>query len=557
MKDLVATRFLGTSVLIAVSAVTLLVTPFNSLDPLNVPKLSLLIFIGSISIGLASRTLFRPDRRKYRTAVLLVFAFIAHMTLVLLIDHRDFALKFYGTSGRNTGYIAYVSLAFILLASLAVASRELIGKYVKVLCIVGFILTGYGIAQSLGHNLYSFNYAYASQVFSTFGNSNFHSAFMGITAATALTLAVFSSLKLHHRLVLFTLVILAIYNVSVSSQQGYFNFIAGSIAALIIYLFQKRYTAFGWTALVVFSLGIFSVLLGILDKGPLAEAIYKGSLQARGFYWRGALSIITNNPFFGVGMDGFGDWYRRSRSLEVTSFNPGIVADTAHNIPLDVGSSGGIPLLLLYLALTGLALTSIFRLVKRQSDFDVYFAAIVAAWVAYQAQSLISMNQLGLGVWGWSLTGLLIGYEINTRESVPIENQKAILKGKVVTQKLSAGALVITFLTSGIGLAIALPPYLAANKFYKALQGGDAEIIQPAAYLKPYDRNRFLYVAQILVENKLEQRAITVLRDASKIYPDSYDIWSRWAGIASASPNDVERAKAEMMRLDPFNPDLK
>ena len=231
MKDLVATRFLGTSVLIAVSAVTLLVTPFNSLDPLNVPKLSLLIFIGSISIGLASRTLFRPDRRKYRTAVLLVFAFIAHMTLVLLIDHRDFALKFYGTSGRNTGYIAYVSLAFILLASLAVASRELIGKYVKVLCIVGFILTGYGIAQSLGHNLYSFNYAYASQVFSTFGNSNFHSAFMGITAATALTLAVFSSLKLHHRLVLFTLVILAIYNVSVSSQQGYFNFIAGSIAA--------------------------------------------------------------------------------------------------------------------------------------------------------------------------------------------------------------------------------------------------------------------------------------------------------------------------------------
>ena len=167
------------------------------------------------------------------------------------------------------------------------------------------------------------------------------------------------------------------------------------------------------------------------------------------------------------------------------------------------------------------------------------------------------MNQLGLGVWGWSLTGLLIGYEINTRESVPIENQKAILKGKVVTQKLSAGALVITFLTSGIGLAIALPPYLAANKFYKALQGGDAEIIQPAAYLKPYDRNRFLYVAQILVENKLEQRAITVLRDASKIYPDSYDIWSRWAGIASASPNDVERAKAEMMRLDPFNPDLK
>ena len=557
MKDLVATRFLGNYVLIAVSAVTLLVTPFNSVDPVSIPKLSLLIFVGFISIGLASRTLFIPDRRKYRTAVLLVLAFITHMTLVLLIDHRDFALKFYGTSGRNTGYIAYVGLGFLLLASLAVASRELIGKYVKVLCIVGFILTGYGIAQSLGHNLYSFNYEYESKVFSTLGNSNFHSAFMGIIAATALTLALLSSLKLHYRLALLTLVILAIYNVSLSSQQGYLNFIAGSIAALTIYLFQKRYTAFGWTVLVVFGLGIFSVLLGILDKGPLAEAIYKSSLQARGFYWRGAINIITNHPFFGVGMDGFGDWYRRSRSLEVTSFNPGIVADTAHSIPLDVGSSGGIPLLFLYLAITGLALISIFRLVKRQSDFDVYFAAIVAAWVAYQAQSLISINQLGLGVWGWSLTGLLIGYEINTRESVPIENQKAFLKGKVVTQKLSAGALVITFLTSGIGLAIALPPYLAANKFYKALQSGDANVIQPAAYLEPYDRSRFIFVAQILQENKLEDRAIVVLRDASKIYPDSYDIWNRWAGIASASPNDVARAKAEMKRLDPFNPEIK
>jgi Lon protease-like protein len=98
---------------------------------------------------------------------------------------------------------------------------------------------------------------------------------------------------------------------------------------------------------------------------------------------------------------------------------------------------------------------------------------------------------------------------------------------------------------------------LAANKFYKALQSGDANVIQPAAYLKPYDRARFTFVSQILQENKLEDRAIAVLRDASKIYPDSYEIWNRWAGIASASPNDVARAKAEMKRLDPFNPDLK
>jgi hypothetical protein len=208
-------------------------------------------------------------------------------------------------------------------------------------------------------------------------------------------------------------------------------------------------------------------------------------------------------------------------------------------------------------AIVVLALVSIIKIVKRDSEFDVYFGAIVAAWVAYQAQALISINQLGIGVWGWSLTGLLIGYEIYTRDTAPAENLKSIHKSRAVRQKLSASALVITFGTSGIGLAIALPPYLAANNFYKALQSGDANVIQPAAYLQPYDRARFTFVAQILQENKLEDRAIVVLRDASKIYPDSYEIWNRWAGIASASPNDVARAKAEMKRLDPFNPDLK
>jgi hypothetical protein len=60
-----------------------------------------------------------------------------------------------------------------------------------------------------------------------------------------------------------------------------------------------------------------------------------------------------------------------------------------------------------------------------------------------------------------------------------------------------------------------------------------------------------------LQENKLDSRAIEVLRDATEIYPDSFDLWRSWAGISSAAPADVAHAKAEMKRLDPYNPDLK
>ena len=551
MKDAVVNRYIGMYVLIAVIAVTLLVTPFNSIDPVNLPKLCLLTAVAFVAAGLIlSKREFLLDKR-FRAPLIVIGAFILQLILVLLVDNREMSIKFYGTTSRNTGFIAYLSLTFLLVASMASAGYQLIKRYVWALVIVGAVLALYGVAQFHGHDFYKFSNAYESNVFGSFGNPNFQSAFMGIVAATALTLAVFSLLKIYYKVALLALVIITMYNVSLSSQQGYLNFVAGFATAAIIYLFKQKKVVLGWAALALFGLGVILVLLGILDKGPLAQIIFKSSLQARNSYWRGAMNMIFDHPFFGVGMDGFGDWYRRSWS--------GVsgVTDTAHSIPLDIGASGGLFLLFLHLVIIGLALFSVIRAGKRKGEFDVYFAAIVAAWVAYQAQSLISINQLGVGVWGWSLTGLLIGYEIHTRESVPPKNQKSVLKGKAVKQKLSAGALVITFITSGIGLSIALPPYLAADKFYKALQSGDANVIQPAAYLEPYDRSRFTFVAQILQENKLEDRAIVVLRDASKIYPDSYEIWNRWAGIASASPNDIARAKAEMKRLDPFNPGLK
>ena len=98
---------------------------------------------------------------------------------------------------------------------------------------------------------------------------------------------------------------------------------------------------------------------------------------------------------------------------------------------------------------------------------------------------------------------------------------------------------------------------MAANKYYKALQSGDGTVLQQSAYLKPYDRIRFLYTAQILASNNLEANAIEVLRDASIIYPDSFDLWQQWSAIPSATPAQIAKAKSEMKRLDPFNPALK
>jgi hypothetical protein len=123
--------------------------------------------------------------------------------------------------------------------------------------------------------------------------------------------------------------------------------------------------------------------------------------------------------------------------------------------------------------------------------------------------------------------------------------------------QIPAFALLIAFTAAAIGSAASLPPYIAANKYFKALQSGDGNLLYESAYLKPYDRTRFLYTAQIMAENKLENRAIQILTDASKLYPDSFELWQSWSQIPSATPAQIAKAKAEMKRLDPYNPNLK
>jgi len=557
MLNLAISKLLGSYVLATTILVTVFVSPWNSIDPVNLPKLFLLGFLGLIATFLVFSQFTYLRSKTVRPITIAVGLFLILLLVNLFFGDSDFSFKFYGTPGRNTGFLAYFSVAMLLLATVLASSTEFLKKYLIGLICTGGILAVYGLIQWRGMDLFDYVNAYGSNVFGTFGNQNFQSAFMGMVAASATVWLLLGKIKRQLRVVLFAVLFLSILNIKLSSEQGYLNYLAGLVSAGILFLFVTKRKKLGLVLLGTSILAGIVLVLGIFNKGPLADLIYKSSLQARGFYWQAAVNMMVENPLMGVGLDGFGDWYRRSRTEEVALFSPNIIADTAHSIPLDIGSNGGFPLLIAYLSLTVLSLVSIVRFVRRSNEFDVTFTSLVAAWVAYQTQSLISINQLGLGVWGWSLTGLVIGYELNTRNLSNHRGLKLEKSKKPVSQKIPASALLLTVIGGGLGLVISLPPYLAANKYYTALQSGNALVLQESAYLKPYDRTRFLFTAQILAENKLEKEAINVLSDASLIYPDSFETWQRWSGIPSASPAEIAKAKAEMKRLDPFNPDLK
>jgi O-antigen ligase len=73
----------------------------------------------------------------------------------------------------------------------------------------------------------------------------------------------------------------------------------------------------------------------------------------------------VDNPIFGVGLDSYGDWYRRSRTIEATlRRGPDVTSNAAHNVFLDISAYGGFPLVLIYIALMVLVIVSAVKVIK-------------------------------------------------------------------------------------------------------------------------------------------------------------------------------------------------
>ena len=564
MLDSANRKLLGRIVLVAVVVVTLVVAPYTLLDPINLPKLSTLAFVAVIALSVMLPVIKKLFRSEYRSLAILVFLFVFQIILVLLFSGANMGAQFYGTFSRNTGALAYISLAILLLSSSLVSDKEFLKRFVSITLIVGAFLIFYGNIQYLGLEPFPYTNAYTVNApTGTFGNSNFQSAFMGLIATVAFAMALNSAYTILVRIGLAVMgfgAVVVIYETL--SEQGYLNLIAGVGVVAMVWLFMSKRKVIG---LAVAGLGVIGgglVFLALINQGPFAQYIYNSSIIARGYYWKAALKMLTDHPVFGVGMDGYINWYRRSRPADY--FENGFLSysDSAHNVYLDIASSGGFALLMIYIAIAVLVILSIVRVVQRNDGFDPFFVAIVGAWAAYHVQSLVSINQLGLAIWGWVLSGLIIGFEINTRikdvnKDAPTKIKSTGKKARALTQPLSSKAILSLFAGVVTASLIAGPLYFVNSNFYTAIRSSDIKAIESAAQQRPRDERRLYALAGIFRDNQADVQAVTVLRDATKRYPDSFDLWTLWTTIPTASPSDIAIAKAQLKRLDPFNPDLK
>ena len=552
-------RLLGWTAMVA----TLAVTPWVSYDPINVPKLAVIAVGGFMAFGalVTNRKSFLDSR--YRLIYILCLAFILDSFLVYAVAGTDKIQAFFGTFGRATGLVAYVSLCFLLISAVIAASRSVMSQFTWVLLGTGGLSIGYGIIQALDADPFKWVNQY-SPVIGFLGNPNFQSSFVALSAIMAISMLLAGSIKIALRLGYFAYVLLAIYVIKeTQSQQGFLLLGGGTAVVILIWISKSKLKAFTIPAVISGAIRFIVVVLGSLNSGPLAGLLYKDSVAYRGDYWRAGWKMTVQHPFFGVGLDSYGDWYRRARTVTATiRRGPDITSNASHNVFIDFSATGGFPLAVIYLLLMMLAAIAAVRLIKRSNVFDPVVAGLIAVWIAYQAQSVISLNQLGLAVWGWIISGLILGYEITSRSDSPNDSVKgSINKGRTASNMAKSRVAPITALGMFVGLLVGLlaglPALMSSSKFKSALESGDVQVLVKAAYNWPSDPYQMGQAAGILLENNLEAQGLQIATDAVKKFPDRYELWALLAKIPSATAEQKVEAQANMRRLDPNNPNLK
>jgi len=396
--------------------------------------------------------------------------------------------------------------------------------------------------------------------FGTLGNVNFLSAFMGLVTVTAFAYCLhflkgnFSKALLLMLLIFIDLVIVA----STGSIQGLMIFAAGIVVIVFLWLRSVKYYK---VTQPIFAVSTFivavPVVLGILSYGPLAPFLFQNSTKLRGDYIHAGWEMTTRFPIFGVGMDSYGDWYRETRGQLSTEAGIDRIANTAHNIFLDISSNGGFPLLAGYLAMLVLATLSAFRVYKSLNGrYDPVFSALLAAWIAYQVQALISINQIGVGVWGWIFTGALIGYRAATAPKVTSANP-SVARKNLKGQLLPAGAGLVSIAGASLGFLLAWFPVKADADYISAVRTRSLENIVPATRLfgstSWHSEMALNQAFQIPAPAQAKEIAIYLVQN----YPRSNFGWKAIYFSELSTPEEREVALTKLKQLDPFYPDWR
>ena len=444
----------------------------NLADPFNSPKLWVLLFVASWLSGYIvsfRKVIFSIKPISITFYMVTAFVFFALLATIFANFHQT---AIFGDTQRRNGFISYVSLAIIIIATSIFVRLFNIKNLYLVTYFVGTISVIYALMQTTDNDFIEWNNGY-NPIITTLGNPNFAAAVMAIMGVIAFSAAFNTSFKLNYRIFSVLLTVSLLFSIYRSNaRQGLLSYILGIGLFLIIWLYGKNKKLAVFSSLV----GIFVVIisiLGMLQSGPLEKYLYKPSVTLRGYYWQAGIEMLKSHPLFGVGMDSYGYYFKEYRDFTYPlNYGFNLTSSNAHNTFIQFFATGGIFLGLAYLVLNGYILKrAIFALKNFSGSNRLIVAGIFSAWVAFHAQSLVSIDNLGISIWGWVLGGSIIGLSVSASTPVGDERENFYVKPNSihVSRSLISGS------ASVLAVILISLLYRGENNTYKAMSVFDLQ----------------------------------------------------------------------------------
>jgi tetratricopeptide (TPR) repeat protein len=199
---------------------------------------------------------------------------------------------------------------------------------------------------------------------------------------------------------------------------------------------------------------------------------------------------------------------------------------------------------------------------KNQSGSNrLLLAGVFSAWVAFHAQSLVSIDNIGISIWGWILGGSIIGISISSAHS-EIDDKKPFF---IKHSDINLGQLSISSLASTIAIVLVVLLYRAESNTYNSKVNFDVndqilltqykELQMKAINSKLNDPNYKINCAISLVQAGFTTEGFEQVKKLHAQDPRNLDAMNSLA-LISEQLNNIPEAisyRLKMVDLDPWN----
>ena len=523
---------------------TVAVTPNINFDPINVIKLVLVTASGFLFLPsyIKSARNFGDEIRK--PIFFLTTAGLISLIIFGFINNENWGTTIYGGYGRNTGLVYFLA-SILLIFGIARVPYLLLFFAPRILLGTWLIVFFYGALQLFELDPVNWNNQY-NPVISTLGNPNFSSAFLGMSGILWLILVLDRSFSLKLRLVGAFFICSNIYLIlKTESIQGMIIFSIGIVLTLSFYFSVEIFRSFRMFVLSISALilvGSF-LFIGLLGNGPLGSILQRRTLMIRIDYWRTSIEILQDFPL-GIGFDQLGNYFHSYRDQQtIQSIGPNVFTNSAHNVFLDLALNSGIVTALIFFAIKVYVFGRFVRYIyKCFPEVSTSKFVIFAAWIAYEFQALISVNQIGIGIWGSILTGIVLASTFHDEE-------------KTATRSFSQSndfQNIWAFIASFISVCLIFPALSADAKFRSSLEDGEMSKILASIQAFPISDERYRFTIVLLDQQGFTKEAANLAAESISKFPDNYQLWKLQLSLRGVDEEQKNIARQRMEILDPL-----